>query len=185
VGSILVMSLGAPKKRIAGLLSFSAVISLGIILMPISVNVWMVAFGAAIVMGLYPIANACSQTLWQTKLPLEIQGRVFGVRSFLQGIATPIAAVVAGPMADHIFEPLLQPGGVLASTEFAAIYGLGKGRGIALMITILGVVCLTLVFLAWANSAIRNIERDLPDCNNTPDDKNDNKDAAAPQSGQA
>lgn len=186
VGSILVMSLGAPKKRIVGLLAFTAVISLGIILMPISINVWLVAVGAAIVMSLYPIANACSQTLWQTKLPLEIQGRVFGVRSFLQGIATPIAALVAGPLADHLFEPLLQTGGLLDGTQIAAFYGLGKGRGIALMITMLGFVCLLLVFFAWANGAIRNIERDLPDCNNPPDSQDPHAEhAATPQPGQA
>lgn len=167
LGSILVMSLGAPKKRIAGLLSFSALISIGIILMPISVNVWLVAVGAAVVMSLYPIANACSQTLWQTKLPVAVQGRVFGVRSFIQGIATPVAALVAGPLADHLFEPMLQPGGALAQTALAELYGLGKGRGIALMITMLGFVCLLLVFLACLNRAIRNIESDLPDCNDS------------------
>lgn len=175
LGSVLVMSLGAPKKRILGLLSFSFVIGIGIILMPLSRNVWLVATGAAIVMSLYPIANACSQTLWQTKLPIEIQGRVFGVRSFLQGIATPLAALAAGPLADHLFEPLLQTGGALEFTQLATLYGLGKGRGIALMITVLGFACTLLVFLAWVNDAIRNIENDLPDCN----------DPVVPQTGQA
>jgi hypothetical protein len=45
----------------------------------------------------------------------------------------PLANLVAGPLADKIFEPLMQEGGALSTTYLASVVGVGAGRGIALI----------------------------------------------------
>ena len=41
---------------------------------------------------------------------------------------------VAGPLADHVFEPAMMPGGALEST-FGPLIGTGTGTGMALGVT--------------------------------------------------
>ena len=54
-----------------------------------------------------------------------------------------MAYVVAGPLADGVFEPLLRPGGSL-SGSIGTLIGTGAGRGTALLIATLGVGTLLL-----------------------------------------
>jgi hypothetical protein len=49
-------------------------------------------------------------------VPPDIQGRVFAVRRMIGQFTAPIGYLIAGPMADFVFEPLMAEGGPLAST---------------------------------------------------------------------
>lgn len=46
-----------------------------------------------------PFINGCSQTVWQTNTPLQLQGRVFSVRRMLAWITNPFAFALAAPIA--------------------------------------------------------------------------------------
>jgi hypothetical protein len=109
-----------------------------------------------------PVVNGISQTLWQRKVEPAIQGRVFSTRRMIATIASPIAYVVAGPLADGVFEPLLTPDGPLSSSV-GELVGVGAGRGSALLVVIAGLGVVAVAASAWLFPAIRNIERDVPD----------------------
>ncbi len=49
----------------------------------------------------------------------------------------PLAYPVAGPLADHVFEPLLGEGGMLAGSV-GQVIGVGPGRGIGLLFIVSG-----------------------------------------------
>ena len=55
-----------------------------------------------IIIGLgIPIANVHSMTIWQTVVPLELQGRVVSVRMVISQIVSPISLLGAGIVAKY------------------------------------------------------------------------------------
>lgn len=71
--------------------------------------------------------------------------------------ATPLAYLVAGPLADYLFEPLLRAQGPLASTVGLWV-GVGPGRGIAFFLLILGLLFLATDLAAWSSPTLRHVE---------------------------
>lgn len=80
-----------------------------------------------------------SQAIWQSKVAPAVQGRVFAVRSMLALVSLPLAYLIAGPLADQVFEPLLTPTGLLAGSVGKFI-GVGRGYGIALLFVVMGML---------------------------------------------
>ncbi|GIU92733.1 MAG: hypothetical protein KatS3mg011_1639 [Acidimicrobiia bacterium] len=125
-------------------------------------EVWAIAVPVALVMTIVPIANTCSQVLWQTKVPPALQGRVFAIRRAIANAISPVAILVAGPLADGLFEPLLAPGGALASSV-GSVIGTGPGRGIGPMYVIAGIIMAVIGVAGYTSPTIRNLETELPD----------------------
>jgi MFS transporter, DHA3 family, macrolide efflux protein len=105
-GGFLVGASGGPRNRIRGMtlgvvgLCLSALIGMAVLR---SVAGWCVAiFVGALVL---PVINSAEQSTAQTKVPASLQGRVFGASLFLTQISALLALAVAGPLADHVFEP--------------------------------------------------------------------------------
>jgi hypothetical protein len=121
-----------------------------------------IIIGGFIAFFVIPIANGSSQALWQAKVEPDIQGRVFAVRRVLAQIAGPVAMLMAGPLADRVFEPLLQEDGALADTV-GAVIGVGPGRGIALLFIILGGLSIMFTIIAYLYPRLRNLEDEIPD----------------------
>jgi MFS transporter, DHA3 family, macrolide efflux protein len=162
VGSIVMGAWGGPKAKVRGMLGLMAVGGVGLIIAGLKPDPIVAVGGSMLLMAVVPIVNGTSQTLWQTKIAPGFQGRVFSTRRMVAQIATPIAFIAAGPVADGVFEPLLMPDGALADSV-GRIWETGVGRGSALLISCVGVAVILLAGLAWLTPAIRNIERDIPD----------------------
>jgi DHA3 family macrolide efflux protein-like MFS transporter len=158
LGSVIMSVWGGPRWKVVGILGFSFVQGLVLLLGGFQPNVWLVAGAAAILMFNEPLIMACSQTIWQRMVAPEIQGRVFAARRMLAWSAGPIAFLLAGPLADYVFEPLLAPRGML-STSIGAVIGVGAGRGIGLLYMILGVVLMAAVVVAALYTPLRTMER--------------------------
>lgn len=167
IGAFIAMSLTSLPRKIYGVLGAASVISFGIILLSIWPKAWTVALSGLMVLAAFPVVTACSQTIFQTKIPNSMQGRVFGVRNFLVGGMQPLAIAAAGPLADKVFEPGMKSGGELVPW-FGAVFGVGDGRGIAVMIGILGLMTLCWTLIAAATSVLRDIEDKLPDVDHPP-----------------
>lgn len=82
-------------------------------------------------------------------------------------MVSPIALLIAGPLADYVFEPAFQPGGSLASS-FGSIFGVGPGSGMAMMIFLFNLLVVISGLSGYLFPAIRNAERILPDHDETP-----------------
>lgn len=162
VGSVIMSAWGGPKARVRGMLGLMALGGMGLIVAGLRPDPVVAVGGSMLLMGVVPIVNGTSQTLWQTKIAPGIQGRVFSTRRMVAQMATPVAFVAAGPVADNVFEPLLMPGGPLASS-LGGVWDTGVGRGSAFLISCVGLAVIALAALAWLTPTIRNIERDIPD----------------------
>jgi DHA3 family macrolide efflux protein-like MFS transporter len=163
----LVMSVwGGPRRRLAGI--FAACVAQGLVL---ALGGWhasapAIAAAAALFLFGFAVINTCSQAIWQSKVSPEVQGRVFAMRQMVALSAIPLSRLVAGPLADRLFEPLLEPGGLLVPA-LGRLFGVGHGRGIALLIVALGLWNLLTVAVAWSYPRLRLLEDELPDV--TPD----------------
>ncbi len=161
-GSVAMSVWGGPERLVRTMIAI--LVAAGLLLALSGVRPSLLLAGGAVMafMFLIPLVNGISQTLWQRKVEPSIQGRVFSTRRMIASIASPIAYLAAGPLADGVFEPLLEPGGPLAST-LGVFVGVGAGRGSALLVVLAGAGVVAVAVAAWSVPAVRNIERDVPD----------------------
>lgn len=162
-GSILMSVWGGAKRRIPATIGFIILGVTGFIIAGTQPNAYFIGTGIFLLMFSVPLASGNSQVVFQTKVPQEIQGRVFSVRSTISQSMMPLAFLTAGPLADKFFEPLLQNGGALANTFIGTTLGTGAGRGIGLMLILSGLTAILVSLMVYANPRIRNIENELPD----------------------
>jgi hypothetical protein len=74
----------------------------------------------------------------------------------------PIGTLIAGPLAENVFEPMMMTGGVIARL-FGKIIGTGPGAGMSLLFITTGILIFGLTPLSFAIPAIRDAESLLPD----------------------
>lgn len=163
VGSLGVSIFGAPKKRVLTLLGVILISSVGLGLAGFRDSIVLMAAGFFITMVSVPLASASSQSIFQVKVPENMQGRVFAIRTVFARFMMPLAFLISGPLADHVFEPLMQEGGALAATFVGALIGVGPGRGIGLMYLIGMVGVMITIVITFLNPRVRNVETELPD----------------------
>ena len=75
----------------------------------------------------------------------------------------PIAYILAGPLNDNIFKPLLEEGGVLADTIIGQLLGVGPSRGTGLLFIVIGFLSILVAASGYLNPRVRNVETELPD----------------------
>lgn len=162
IGGILMSTWGGPKRRIHGVLGGGIAVSLCIVLASLAPSVPLVTAALFGVMLFAPFVIASAGAIWMTKTPPEVQGRVFAMRKMIAMSTLPLAMLSAGPLADYVFEPLMMPGGALAGTVGAAI-GVGEGRGMALMLMVIGSAVALVTALMYLVPRVRNVEDEIPD----------------------
>ncbi len=164
VGGSLVAVWGGPPPRRRIQLILAVVALQGALLMVASpfASATVVALVAFFYLMIFPISTASSQAIWQSKTPHGLQGRVFAFRRMIAGVSVPLSQAIAGPVADHVFEPAMAAGGSLAAI-FGTVFGTGEGRGIALMLAASGFCLIAIAALAARAPSIRRLEDDIAD----------------------
>ncbi len=161
-GSIVMSAWGGPKRRVYGVLGGDLILGFALVLWGIRPSLVPIIIGGVVAFFVIPIANGSSQALWQAKVEPDVQGRVFATRRVLAQIAGPVAMIMSGPLADSVFEPLMQEDGPLADS-IGRIIGVGPGRGIALLFIILGGMSIVFTLIAFQYPRLRNLEDEIPD----------------------
>lgn len=130
-GGVLLSIWGGPRRRVHGVLlgmALSSLLGLGLLGLGRGVVLW--AAGGFFSMFFIPIINGSNQAIWQAKVAPDVQGRVFAVRRLIAQVTAPLAFILAGPLADRVFEPAMTPGGALQPL-LGGLLGSGTGTGIA------------------------------------------------------
>ncbi|AOX00772.1 hypothetical protein BJP34_16165 [Moorena producens PAL-8-15-08-1] len=109
-----------------------------------------------------PVLYTFCQTILQNKVDLNIQGRVFSLKSALDAIAVPAGFLIVGPLAEKVFEPLMISDSLWAN-RIGTLIGTGVGRGMGLLLILLGGVSLLITLLASWYPRLRLLETELPD----------------------
>jgi MFS family permease len=169
VGALIMSAWGGPKRRVHGVLLgtfISCLFGLTVVGLGKSPLVWII--GGVIFAGFNPIVNGCEMTILQTKVPPDVQGRVFSAVNFVSWFTNPIAPIIAGLLADDVMEPLMLSCSKLAST-LGTVFGNQPGSGMGLIISLCGIGAALAGLAGYLFPSLRNVERDLPDHNVEPE----------------
>lgn len=155
LGSLTMVAWGGPKKRVNGILFFGVLLGVGTVLGGSRASIPAIAASAFLMFLALPVMNGCSQAIWQSKTPIDLQGRVFAFR-YMIGLSTaPLAYVLAGPLVEKVFTPLS--------------HGLLRGilsppsESIRLVFLISGALVLVLQAGNYLYPRFRYLENELPD----------------------
>ena len=145
-GGLLLSLWGGPRKRVHGVFLGMALSSLALALMGAveEPSAWAVL--AFLGSFFIPVLNGSNQAIWQAKVPLSVQGKVFAARRMIAWFANPLAMLLAGPLADRVFGPRY-----------------GQGEGIALMLLLFGSLGVFWGLSGYLLPKVREAEGLLPD----------------------
>ncbi len=161
VGGLLMTALGGPKRLINGLLSSVFFFGLfGPVLLGLSRSVpfWFIGTILWTVFGSIYLGSL--GTLFQRKIPPELQGRVFAMRRVLTIAGQPLVLFAVGPLVDKVFNPLM--GGSLGRS-LESVFGVHANRGASVMLVLIGLILMIVPALTALNPRVRNLESEIPD----------------------
>lgn len=107
-----------------------------------------------------PMVNAAAMSVMQTKVPPDIQGRVFAAMGQMVMVLIPVSYLLVGPLADQVFEPAV---GAAGWERVAPLVGDGAGAGMGLIMLIAGGLLVVTTTLVYAIPRVRHMEAELPD----------------------
>lgn len=76
---------------------------------------------------------ASLQTVWQSGVPIDVQGRVFAVRRAISYLLIPLAIFLSIPLSEQVLLPLVAQGGMSAG-----VWGSGNAGAIGMMLSLAG-----------------------------------------------
>jgi DHA3 family macrolide efflux protein-like MFS transporter len=163
IGGVIIATWGGFKRQILGIWigwlawSFLGAIGFGL---SRTLLTWMVL---GVVGGFaQPLIDASSQAIWQRKVPPDVQGKVFAISRFTTQAPALISMLLAGFLADHVFEPAMREDKMLASL-LGSLLGTGAGAGMGLMFVIAGIIEVVLISCVMFIPIIRNVESIIRD----------------------
>ena len=163
VGGLAMALGGGPKRRIHGvLLGWMLCGLLGHVLMGMGqrLRFWIASGFLNFFFG--PFIDGSGQAIWQAKVAPDVQGKIFGIRRLIAHLGSSMAMLVAGPLADDIFELNLMPQGPW-SNILGWLVGIGPGAGMGLIFVLTGLMMVAVGLSGYLIPAIRQVEEILPD----------------------
>lgn len=162
LGAVIVSTWGGPKRRINGLLlgmigAGLSKIVFGLTQIP---SIWILTQLCSSLN--FPLLGSSSSAIWLAKVRPDVQGRVFAARSLIVLLTSAIAYLIAGPLADHVFEPAITSGSGFLGI-FSGLFGTGPGAGMALLY-VTSAICLLLIGVGgYTFRVLRDVEIIVPD----------------------
>ncbi|MEA5513950.1 MFS transporter [Nodularia sp. UHCC 0506] len=162
IGALILSIWGGFHRRIHGMLLgfigygfFRTILGLGQTL-----PIWIITHFLASL--LIPLFYSSSNAIWYAKVPPSLQGRVLAADQLIGVTVSATTFLVAGFLADRIFEPAMSPTGSLAPI-FGNIFGTETGAGITLLFVTM-TICTVLVGVFGYNwRTLRQVEDLIPD----------------------
>lgn len=162
IGGIFMRVWGGFQRQILGVFIFEFCLGLAVLIAGLRPSVILITLAAFGFFFSVPMIISSSNSIWQSKVPLEIQRKVFALRDAIAWFSFPLAYLIAGPLAEHVFQPLLVPGGLL-TTSVGRVIGVGTGRGIGLLFILIGMFIMLATVAIYRYPPVRLIEEQLPD----------------------
>lgn len=146
LGGAMITKFGVGKNPLRTMFRINIILWTICIFFTIQPWIWLLIVGMAMWMSLMPFVEATEQTIFQKVVPKERLGRVFGFAHSVEQAASPVTAFLIGPIAQWVFIPFMTTG---AGVELIGDwFGVGMGRGIALVFIAAGVIGLITTLIA-------------------------------------
>jgi DHA3 family multidrug efflux protein-like MFS transporter len=155
VGGLVVARTGLSSNPVRILLLVNVVLWTVTMVFALRSSIVLLAIGMAIYMLLVPFAEAAEQTVLQTVVPYERQGRVFGFAQSVEQAASPLTAFLIGPITQFLVIPFMTDG--WGARTIGPWFGTGADRGIALVFVAVGLVGLVATVIAMYSRYYRHL----------------------------
>jgi DHA3 family macrolide efflux protein-like MFS transporter len=113
-------------------------IAAGCVVMSARASLVVVIAGVAVALLPVAVVGASISTVFHTRVPAGMHGRVFAVRSTVARSLDPFGAAVAGVVIAQVASPAMAPGG-WAGQRIGPLIGVGPERGPALVLACTGI----------------------------------------------
>jgi MFS family permease len=159
-GSLVLSAWGGPENRVSGVLVPMIIVGVSMILVGARQSASLIGVGAFAYFFAVPILTGSWQVIIQKKVEPSLQGRVFAIAMLISWSSLPFAYLIAAPLVEKVFDPLLS--GPLARTA-GRLIGVGPGRGIGLLLIVLGILTMAATVGGYLYTPLRRIDTELPD----------------------
>ncbi len=156
-GGVLMTVWGGPRRPALGAVVFAALGGVSVAAAGFTVSVPLLAAAAFAFLFCLPLLAGSSQVILQRIVPAGLQGRVFSARATVAMSAVPVASLIAGPLVDRGCEPAMASGGPLAAI-LGPVLGVGRGRGIALILVAAGALSVLAAVAAGLYAPLRRLD---------------------------
>ncbi|WP_157251387.1 non-ribosomal peptide synthetase [Nonomuraea typhae] len=168
LGGMIVALWGGPRRRrMRAVLLGTLLLSLFAVVTGLHASPLVVGLGAFGLWCSLSVVNGVFMTIIHVKVPQRFHGRVMAFNQMISWSTLPVGMAVVAPLGERLLEPLLMPGGTLASSV-GAVIGVGPGRGIAFMYVLLGVGIAVHALVSMRLPVLATFDRDVPEAD--PDD---------------
>jgi DHA3 family multidrug efflux protein-like MFS transporter len=154
IGGLIIAKKGLGKNPLKTLFLCNIAIWISCLFFPLQPSIILLIIGSAFWMTLFPFIEASEQTILQKVVPLKRQGRVFGFAQSIEQAASPLTAFLIGPITQLYFIPFMSEGGSGANL-IGDWFGVGAGRGIALVFIATGIIGLIVTLVAFNSNAYK------------------------------
>ena len=159
-GSLTMTAWGGPKRRLSGLLFFELLSAGAFCLMGLRPNLLLVAGAAFLAHWTLAFVSSLTEAIWQSQVSPQALGRILALKQTAVKVGTLCAYSLGWVLADRFLDTLLQPGSAL-SGSLGLWFGVGPGRGIAMLFFGIGLIKAVSVMWIFAAPGTRQLERDL------------------------
>jgi hypothetical protein len=159
-GGIVAAIRGGTRPRIHGIMWSAGGQAIGLALAGTARDAWTLGAALCLATFLQPFVAAPTSSILQAKVAVDVQGRVFAAVGQINVALIPLSYLIAGPLADRVFEPLVTTD---AWGVVAPLVGATPGSGMGAIFVLCGLAAALITFGAYAMRRIRDIETTLPD----------------------
>lgn len=156
-GSVIATTAPAPKSRvkvICNCLLFSMSTENFLLAFGKSPLVWFI--GAVLGWLFIPLMGANLDVILRTRIPADMQGRVYSARNTLQFFTIPLGYFLGGLLVDKVFEPFMA--NIPQNGAMAFLFGTGKGSGAAFLFFVIGIAGIAVCIIFRKVKYIRELE---------------------------
>ncbi len=158
IGGVLISKYGLGKNPIRTLFQANAIAWTGAMLFTVPNITIIFLAGIFLWMIIGPVAEAAESTILQKVIPIERHGRTIGFAQTIEQMASPLTALLIGPLTYFFFIPFMTTG--LGAATIGPWFGTGEVRAMALVFTLTGLIGLIASFVMMYSKAAKNINRE-------------------------
>ena len=162
VGGLIISIWGGPKRRVKAVIVFMILLGVFMSVIGLRPSIGLIIVSSFLATLCVPIVSSSNQVIWQKKVAPDVQGRVFAIRRMIVLVTPVLTYLVAGPLTDRVFEPLMAVNGLL-TPSLGQILGIGPGRGIGLLYVTMGLLLILVTMISCLSAHLRRVEDELPD----------------------
>lgn len=160
IGSIFMTVWGGFDRRASGMVGFVILTGAAIAVVGIYPSLPTALIGLFLFGFSLALVNTHWMALIQSKVGLELQGRVFATNQVLAFSMRPLSFLLAAPIVNGLFDPLAD---ILPASSTAMLFGDGAGRGMSMLIVAMGVILFVWAIIGMRYRTLRYMEDILPD----------------------